>query len=221
MLVFDVQTANIKLPTAHVFAGQVALDGRDALAREFEATQFRQVALGALQESHRINVRLGIRGVRGGLGVIGKKLADQEAQLNISLTEAEKERGITNKIKKQTEAAVLVIEQEREAKLRTMKAETEKQIADIVEAACRAKDAGYDGVEIPMVGQSAADIRTMATACDQLGLERTCVAFINPEVNPISPEGAVDELLASIREASGEPQGEDATPGRTWDEFPR
>ena len=40
-------------------------------------------------------------------------------------------------------------------------------------------------------------------------------------VNPISPEGAVDELLASIREASGETDSEDATPGRTWDDFPR
>ena len=40
-------------------------------------------------------------------------------------------------------------------------------------------------------------------------------------VNPISPEGAVDELLASIRAASGETDAEDATPGRTWDDFPR
>ena len=40
-------------------------------------------------------------------------------------------------------------------------------------------------------------------------------------VNPISPEGAVDELLASIREAAGEVEGEDALPGRTWDDFPR
>jgi UDPglucose--hexose-1-phosphate uridylyltransferase len=40
-------------------------------------------------------------------------------------------------------------------------------------------------------------------------------------VNPISPEGAVDELLASIREASGETDGEDAGPARTWDDFPR
>lgn len=40
-------------------------------------------------------------------------------------------------------------------------------------------------------------------------------------VNPISPEGAVDELLASIREAAGETDSEDAAPGRAWDTFPR
>jgi UDPglucose--hexose-1-phosphate uridylyltransferase len=41
-------------------------------------------------------------------------------------------------------------------------------------------------------------------------------------VNPISPEGAVDELLASIREASGEsaPHDDPAT-GHSWDDFPR
>jgi UDPglucose--hexose-1-phosphate uridylyltransferase len=41
-------------------------------------------------------------------------------------------------------------------------------------------------------------------------------------VNPISPEGAVDELLATIREASGEsaPHDDPGT-GRSWDEFPR
>ena len=41
-------------------------------------------------------------------------------------------------------------------------------------------------------------------------------------VNPISPEGAVDELLASIREASGElaPHDDPGT-GRSWDDFPR
>lgn len=41
-------------------------------------------------------------------------------------------------------------------------------------------------------------------------------------VNPISPEEAVDELLASVRIASGEsasPDEPDA--GRTWDRFPR
>ncbi len=41
-------------------------------------------------------------------------------------------------------------------------------------------------------------------------------------VNPISPEGAVDELLATIREASGEaaPHDDPGT-GRSWDQFPR
>jgi UDPglucose--hexose-1-phosphate uridylyltransferase len=40
-------------------------------------------------------------------------------------------------------------------------------------------------------------------------------------VNPISPEGAVDELLASIREASGESEDDEGSLGRTWDDFPR
>ena len=41
-------------------------------------------------------------------------------------------------------------------------------------------------------------------------------------VNPISPEGAVDELLASTRAASGESAPhDDPSSGRSWDEFPR
>ncbi|MFT4520040.1 MAG: D-psicose/D-tagatose/L-ribulose 3-epimerase [Halioglobus sp.] len=51
--------------------------------------------------------------------------------------------------------------------------------------------AGYDGVEIPVVGQSQADLKKMASACDQLGLERTAVAFVGEEVNPISPDPAI------------------------------
>ena len=41
-------------------------------------------------------------------------------------------------------------------------------------------------------------------------------------VNPISPEGAVDELLASIRQAAGEnAPHDDPDSGRSWDDFPR
>jgi galactose-1-phosphate uridylyltransferase len=41
-------------------------------------------------------------------------------------------------------------------------------------------------------------------------------------VNPISPEAAVDELLAATREASGESAPHDEPDaGRSWDEFPR
>jgi UDPglucose--hexose-1-phosphate uridylyltransferase len=41
-------------------------------------------------------------------------------------------------------------------------------------------------------------------------------------VNPISPEGAVDELLASTREASGESAPhDDPSSGRSWNEFRR
>jgi D-psicose/D-tagatose/L-ribulose 3-epimerase len=63
--------------------------------------------------------------------------------------------------------------------------------------------AGYDGVEIPVVGQSNAEIKTMAAACDDLGLARTAVAFVGAEVNPISSSptiraAAVDNLKKAI-----------------------
>ncbi len=63
--------------------------------------------------------------------------------------------------------------------------------------------AGYDGVEIPVVGQSTADLKTMASACDDLDLARTAVAFVGAEVNPISPDpairaAAVDSLKKGI-----------------------
>lgn len=66
--------------------------------------------------------------------------------------------------------------------------------------------AGYDGVEIPVVGQSTAELKTMATACDDLGLARTASAFVGAEVNPISPNpvsraAAVDNLKKGIDDA--------------------
>ncbi len=51
--------------------------------------------------------------------------------------------------------------------------------------------AGYDGVEIPVVGQSRDALKTMAAACDDLGLARTASAFVGADVNPISPDAAV------------------------------
>ncbi|MEH6590049.1 MAG: sugar phosphate isomerase/epimerase family protein [Halioglobus sp.] len=51
--------------------------------------------------------------------------------------------------------------------------------------------AGFDGVEIPVVGQSTAELKTMASACDDLGLARTAVAFVGEDVNPIAPEAAI------------------------------
>jgi D-psicose/D-tagatose/L-ribulose 3-epimerase len=64
-------------------------------------------------------------------------------------------------------------------------------------------EAGFDGVEIPVVGQSSADLKTMAAACDDLGLARTAVAFVGEDVNPISPDpsiraAAVDNLKKAI-----------------------
>ena len=66
--------------------------------------------------------------------------------------------------------------------------------------------AGYDGVEIPVVGQSTADLKTIATACDGLGLARTASAFVSADVNPISPNpviraAAVDNLKKGIDDA--------------------
>jgi len=58
-------------------------------------------------------------------------------------------------------------------------------------------DAGFDGVEIPMVGQSAAELRTMAAACDDLGLQRTAAAFVGAGVNPISPQPAIRAVAAT------------------------
>jgi D-psicose/D-tagatose/L-ribulose 3-epimerase len=58
-------------------------------------------------------------------------------------------------------------------------------------------DAGFDGVEIPVVGQSSPDLRTMAAACDDLGLERTAVAFVGEDVNPISPQPAIRAAAVS------------------------
>ncbi len=67
-------------------------------------------------------------------------------------------------------------------------------------------EAGYDGVEIPVVGQSEAELKAMAAACDDMGLERTAVAFVGEDVNPISPDpliraAAVDSLKKGIDDA--------------------
>ena len=52
-------------------------------------------------------------------------------------------------------------------------------------------EAGFDGVEIPVVGQTEAELKEMAAACDALGLERTASAFVGPDTNPISPDPAI------------------------------
>jgi D-psicose/D-tagatose/L-ribulose 3-epimerase len=52
-------------------------------------------------------------------------------------------------------------------------------------------EAGFDGVEIPLVGQPPGQLREMASACDSLGLERTASAFVGLGANPISPEPAI------------------------------
>lgn len=52
-------------------------------------------------------------------------------------------------------------------------------------------EAGFDGVEIPLVGQSERQLREMADACDSLGLERTSSAFVGLDTNPISHDPSV------------------------------
>ncbi len=60
-----------------------------------------------------------------------KKLADQEVQLNISLEKAEKMRGLTRDIKKETEMKVAVINAERKAEIVKIKNETAIRLATI------------------------------------------------------------------------------------------
>ncbi len=62
--------------------------------------------------------------------------------------------------------------------------------------------AGFDGVEIPLVGQSVSQLKEMATACDALGLERTSSAFVGLDTNPISPDATVRAAaLANLKRA--------------------
>jgi len=58
-------------------------------------------------------------------------LAAQAEELNKAQTQAADFRGRTSKIEKQTEAEVLVIDQEREKRLTTMKAENDRKVAAI------------------------------------------------------------------------------------------
>jgi regulator of protease activity HflC (stomatin/prohibitin superfamily) len=63
--------------------------------------------------------------------ILDKKLADQDVELNKSLALAEEKKGMTNRIGAETGAKVRVIEQELKAKQLTMRAETDKAIAQI------------------------------------------------------------------------------------------
>ena len=61
---------------------------------------------------------------------------------------------------------------------------------------------GFDGVEVPVVGQSAAEIKAMAAACDDLGLARTAVAFIGADANPISTSPSIrSAAIESLKKA--------------------
>ncbi|MEZ5963869.1 MAG: SPFH domain-containing protein [Planctomycetota bacterium] len=71
-----------------------------------------------------------------------KTLAQQDVELNQAKTETAKERGKTNEIIAQTQAKVVVIDQEKEKTLITLRAENDKAIAQL-----RA-DAGKQEIEV-------------------------------------------------------------------------
>ena len=54
------------------------------------------------------------------------------------------------------------------------------------------REAGYDGVEIPVTGQPVVELEKMAAACEDLGLQRTASAFVGDDVNPISTIASLD-----------------------------
>lgn len=53
------------------------------------------------------------------------------------------------------------------------------------------KQAGFDGVEIPLFEGDAAHYQTIRKELDNLGLACTTVTCVNPETNPISPDPAL------------------------------
>ncbi len=70
------------------------------------------------------------------------------------------------------------------------------------------KDAGFDGVEIPIADAQAQQLDVLAQACDDLGLERTACTFMTPDVNPISPDpatrqAALDYIKQRVDQAHG------------------
>lgn len=71
----------------------------------------------------------------------------------------------------------------------------------------RLAEAGFDGVEIPLMGQPESQLKEMAAACDSLGLERTSSAFVGLDTNPISPDQAIraaalDNLKKAVDDAN-------------------
>ncbi|MEH6551739.1 MAG: sugar phosphate isomerase/epimerase family protein [Pseudomonadales bacterium] len=53
------------------------------------------------------------------------------------------------------------------------------------------RDAGFDGVEIPVVDQSGAELKIMRAALDDLGLACTTSTFVTEDINPIDPNPAI------------------------------
>jgi D-psicose/D-tagatose/L-ribulose 3-epimerase len=55
------------------------------------------------------------------------------------------------------------------------------------------KDAGFDGVEIPVFDTTVDHYKKVRKELDNLGLKCTVVTIVTPEANPISPDAAVRE----------------------------
>ena len=53
------------------------------------------------------------------------------------------------------------------------------------------KQAGFDGVELPLFEGDAAHYKTVRKELDNLGLGCTTVTIATPEANPISPDAAI------------------------------
>ena len=71
------QASNVELSATHVFARQVALDCRDSFPGKLKATEFGQVTLGSLQESHRIQISLRLNRDDGFVLKVCQEVADQ------------------------------------------------------------------------------------------------------------------------------------------------
>jgi len=57
----------------------------------------------------------------------------------------------------------------------------------------RIREAGYDGVEVPVTEGEDADYERIAGWLDEVGLARTAVGFVTGECNPISSDASVRE----------------------------
>lgn len=81
-------------------------------------------------------------------------------------------------------------------------AETNRSHIPVIEGIARA---GFDGVEISVVGQAKDQLTAIRSAAQSLGLSLTASTFVTPEANPISPnpgdrQVAVDYLKARVDE---------------------
>ncbi|MEH6584100.1 MAG: sugar phosphate isomerase/epimerase family protein [Halioglobus sp.] len=77
-------------------------------------------------------------------------------------------------------------------------AETRASHIPVFEGIARA---GFDGVEISVVGQERAELDTMRSAVADLGMSLTTSTFVPPEANPISEDSGVRGLAADYLKA--------------------